>query len=353
MTTARDPHELTGLPVGWSAYRPEHADVAALHALRVRHETAAHDRPVSTLVDVTTEVSGAGAAARTHLAARDNDGEVRGWATVQDRAAGRVIVAVVVDPRLAEDAGDALAATLFAWAASAGADLAHARGLSRVQLDSGAFEPDRRQQARLTAAGYHHVRTWLQMARPVTADDAAVDPPGPGVRVRRVGRGEDRMPDPADLVAVHDVLEQAFADHFNHHEETFAEFVERLRADPGHRWDHWWLAELVTDEASGSAEPGGALVASASLGTEGEVRGTYIDYLGVLRTARGRGLARSLLDAVVADAAARGRASVALEVDADSPTGAADLYRSLGFETRYVTQSWHRELDDQELSAPG
>ena len=42
--------------------------------------------------------------------------------------------------------------------------------------------------------------------------------------------------------------------------------------------------------------------------------------------------------------ARRGRDRVGLEVDADSPTGAAGLYTSMGWETRYVTQSWHRDV---------
>ena len=79
--------------------------------------------------------------------------------------------------------------------------------------------------------------------------------------------------------------------------------------------------------------------------------GTYVDYIGVHRRARGRGVAKALLSTVVADAARRGRDRISLEVDADSPTGAADLYRSLGWETSYVTESWHKDVP-AELS-PG
>ena len=35
---------------------------------------------------------------------------------------------------------------------------------------------------------------------------------------------------------------------------------------------------------------------------------------------------------------------VTLEVDADSSTGADQLYLSLGWRTSYVTQSWHRDV---------
>jgi ribosomal protein S18 acetylase RimI-like enzyme len=59
---------------------------------------------------------------------------------------------------------------------------------------------------------------------------------------------------------------------------------------------------------------------------------------------RGRGVAKGLLRTVIADAAARGRDNVGLEVDADSPTGADRLYRGMGWETSYVTESWHRDV---------
>ena len=63
------------------------------------------------------------------------------------------------------------------------------------------------------------------------------------------------MPDEADLRAVHDVLEGAFTDHFNSTEETFDEFIHRLREDPGHRWDHWWLAEIVDGRVASRSRP--------------------------------------------------------------------------------------------------
>src|SRR5690606_29068956 len=123
--------------------------------------------------------------------------------------------------------------------------------------------------------------------------------PHPTVTVRPVRRGADGMPERADLMAVHDALETAFVDHFNYHAETFEEFLGRLREDPGHRWDHWWLAE-IRDEPSGPARVGGALIGTASGGDEPD--GTYVAYLGVPRDARGRGVARSLLHAAIADA---------------------------------------------------
>lgn len=334
--------EVATLPEGWRAETPGPGDVAELHALRARHEVAARGAESAGADATHAEVAGDGAGTRTHRVVRDAAGAARGWATAHDRAAGRVLVAVVVDPLLDDPTGDRVAAALFAWAEGAGLDHARARGLTRTQLDSGAFATDARQQRWLAAAGHTHVRTWWQMRRPVGDDDRGLRPTGPGVVVRQLEREAGGMPDERDLVAAHDLLEQAFVDHFNHHEETFDEFLVRLRADPGHRWDHWWLAELVD---AGAPEPVGVLIAGESADRDGRVTGSYVEYLGVRRTARGRGVARSLVDAVVTDAAERGRHHVGLEVDADSPTGAADLYVSLGFATSYVTQSWHRYVD--------
>jgi GNAT superfamily N-acetyltransferase len=283
---------------------------------------------------------------RRHVLLRDDAGTARGWATVHDRAAGRVIVSVLVDPELDAGKADGIATALFAWAARAATDLALDRGVEVTQMDSGAFDQDPRQQRWLADSGFTHTATWLQMSRPVTPTDAdreAPTEPDPAVVVRRVRRTGHRMPEQEDLTAVYDILEKAFTDHFNYHFETFDEFFSRLREDPGHRWDHWWIAELGDDSAA-AARPAGVLVATASPGDGDTPAGTYIAYLGVLRSARGTGVARSLLHAVIVDAAERGRSRVGLEVDADSSTGAVDLYASTGFKTVGSTQSWHRDL---------
>ena len=76
-------------------------------------------------------------------------------------------------------------------------------------------------------------------------------------------------------------------------------------------------------------EPVGALIGTVSESTSGP-DGSYVSYLGVLESARGRGVAKGLLHTIIADAAGRGRNRVGLEVDADSPTGAAELYTGDG-----------------------
>jgi ribosomal protein S18 acetylase RimI-like enzyme len=342
---------LDRLPEGWTASAPDDGDAPELAALLRRHEERGRGWAGSGEDDVLIEVSAQGYITRENVILRDAEGEVRGWASAHDRAAGRMLLVVVVDPRLDDgrpETADLVAELLFSWADAAAKRIGAERGLDVQQIDSGAFADDPRQQGWLERAGYRRVRSWWQMSRPVPPEDADLDAseelrPRAGVRIRQVERQGTGMPSEDDLRIVHDVLESAFADHFNSHEETFDEFIFRLREDPGHRWDHWWIAELV-DPDTGEVEPAGALVAAVVEGEEGQPAGSYVEYIGVLANARGRGVAKSLLATVIADAARRGRNRVGLEVDADSPTRSDALYTSMGWRTRYVTQSWHREV---------
>ncbi|WP_225755058.1 GNAT family N-acetyltransferase [Actinotalea sp. Marseille-Q4924] len=327
------------LPEGWSVRAPGPPDVDDLHRVAAAHDVAAAGVSTTSRASVAAHVVGDGSSARIHAVVTEPTGRVVGWASVHDRAAGRVIVGVSVDPGLDHAVADVVGAALYAWAEGEGCRLAAERGLSSTQLDAGAFAGDARQHRWLAAAGYERVRTWWQMARavlPAEGEPGAFPDPQQGVVVRQVV-GDDGEPSGADLRAVHDVLETAFTDHFNYHEESFDEFVERQQQEVGHAWDHWWLVEVE------DGEPVGALIGERSAGGAGP-DSTYVAYLGVTQAARGRGVATSLLRAVIADAASRGRDRVTLEVDADSPTGAERLYASMGFEQRYSTESWHRDV---------
>ncbi len=343
------------LPPRWSVAAAQKADADELTTLLRRHEKRARGWAGGSRDDVLVEVSGAGAEVRANLVLRDDQGMLRGWGSAHDRVAGRMLLVVVVDPRLDDVTADRAARVLFGWADEQASRVGSERGLEVQQVDTGAFADDERQHRWLAGAGYTKVRSWWQMSRPVTPQDAGLDPePREGVVIRRVERQGSGMPDERDLRTVHDVLERSFTDHFNSHEETFDEFVSRLREDPGHRWDHWWIAEIV--DADQDPEPAGALVGTVLSGDRDDdlgakqPDGSYISYLGVLQSARGRGVARSLLNTIIADAVAQGRNRVGLEVDADSPTRADSLYVSMGWKTSYVTESWHRDVPGSRLS---
>ncbi|MEX0428945.1 GNAT family N-acetyltransferase [Nocardioides sp. DS6] len=336
------------LPDGWTARGPELDDLPRLVALRSADKNPFTGSSGVAEETVESEIAGLKSWTRRQQVAVDPDGVVRAWATVHDRAAGRTMVHLYVDrgdyPGV--DRAADVAASLYAWMEERARAIARMRGLTGTQLDASPYAEDTVQRGWLEAAGYTKVRTWLQMTRPVDPDEAETLPaPRPGVTVRRVGTHDNGLPVAADLRTVHQMLEESFADHFNSYRESFPEFVQRLREDPGHRWDHWWLAFVDDPERpDGPPLPAGALVASLLQPGPNGKEGSYVEYIGVNRRARGRGVAKALLFAVIGDVAERGGDRVGLEVDADSPTGADGLYTSLGWTTDYVTESWHKDI---------
>lgn len=347
-----DPDEALGdpppLPDGWTVGTPDPADrfdVARLTHLLRAHERHGRGWAGAGIDDVLVEVSEHGLRTRENLVVRDAEGQIHAWGSVHDRSTGRMLFVHVVERDLPDEVADRCSEVLFEWAEAQARAVGAARGLLTQQIDTGAFAGDERQARWLARAGFERVRTWWQMSRPVSAEEAGLveDPEswdGEDVVFRLVRRTGEGLPDEEDLREMHEVLEGAFVDHFNSSEETFEEFIHRLREDPGHRWDHWWLAELTEGE---QPEPVGALVGTVSESPNGP-DGSYVSYLGVLEAARGRGVAKGLLRTIIADAARRGRDRVGLEVDADSPTGAAGLYTSMGWETSYITESWHFDV---------
>ena len=335
--TAPAPLPAPELPAGWASRVPGAPDVSALVSLlsERRRAAGAPSRVDPELVE-SWVVGPASWTRRQLVVERDGDAPAA-WVVVHDRAAGRTGVELSVRPGCPD--ADELAPALLRWAAGTAREVAVERGLPSTKLDASPYVGEQRLAEWLTAAGYRRTRTWLQMSRPV--DDApTLPPPREGVVVRRVATHENGMPAAQDLQLVHRVLEASFADHFNSYRESFPEFLQRLREDPGHRWDHWWIAEVDVD---GRSVAGGALVASVAREDESGIEGSYVDYIGVHRTARGRGVAKTLLHTVIRDAHELGRNRVGLEVDADSPTGADGLYRSMGWTTAYETESWHAE----------
>ncbi len=330
------------LPTGWSARVPGLDDLDALVALRGADRLAFTGSDSVDREAVESEIAGPASWTRRQLIALDPEDRPRAWITVHDRAAGRTMVMVYVDRSTSE--ANTVAAALYAWAEEQAREICILREVTATRLDASPFAEDRVQQGWLADAGYDKRRTWPQMTRPVAPEEATSLPePRDGVTVRRVASHDNGLPVAGDLHLVHEMLESSFEDHFNSYRESFPEFVQRLREDPGHRWDHWWLAFVEGDD--GEPLAAGALVGTVLRANDAGHEGSYIEYIGVHRHARGRGVAKALLHTVIADAAERGRDRVGLEVDADSPTGADGLYRAMGWTTTYVLESWFKDLD--------
>ncbi len=330
---------LPDLPPGWSVRTPAEDDVTALAALRLADHAPYTGEGVADEESVRSEVVGTASWTRRQLVVSPpGQSRPRGWVSVQDRAGGRTTVSLWLERDLPDL--DAVAAALYVWAGQQGCAIAALRGLDHTRMDASPFAEDTVQRGWLAAAGYTRRRRWLHMTRPV--DPTEVLPPlREGVTIRQVDTHDNGIPVARDLQVVHRMLEESFQDHFNSYRESFPEFVQRLREDPGHRWDHWWLADVSTD---GGDVPAGAVVCSVLPTDPQGIEGLYVDYIGVNRAARGRGVAKGLLHTVLGDAALHGRNRVGLEVDADSPTRADEIYLSMGWATDYVTESWFRDV---------
>ena len=321
---------------------PTAADAPDVARLLAAHQQAAKGSAGVDAEAVLGQLAGIGSWTRRQALVHDPAGRLVAWLSVHDRASGRTLVEVTVAPDLPEGAAAALAAAFFGAAQRHAATSRACVGRSTL-LDSGAYADDPRQQRWLAAAGFEQTRTWLQMTRPVLAATRrrrARRRAGRRRAARRAARRRPpRGPGPAGrALGARGVLPGPL--------QRVPRELPRVRhaaaRGPGHRWDHWWLATVETDEGVFRA---GALVSSVLREDADGFEGSYVDYIGVHRRARGRGVAKALLHTVIADAARRGRNRVGLEVDADSPTGADGLYTSMGWVTDYRTQSWHRELD--------
>jgi ribosomal protein S18 acetylase RimI-like enzyme len=169
--------------------------------------------------------------------------------------------------------------------------------------------------------GLEPVRYTKEMLMPL--DRAGIAPRPAGVDIRSWDRHRDRQ--------AMDVLNRAFADHWGSTPTDFESFQHRLESD-GTRVDISFLA-IAQDEVVGvclnAAYPEDEAVTGRKEG--------WIETLGVNRQWRGRGIATALIGSSLTAFAREGMTHGAIGVDADSQTGAFDLYRRIGFEVTHGT----------------
>jgi mycothiol synthase len=220
-----------------------------------------------------------------------------------------------------------LGSALLGWAEETAGPLHDGRHPGRPLSLSGRF-PTRLADASalFTANGYEPTRWFLRM----TADlrGAMDDPPAPdGIRV--VPFTQDRA---ADSLLVRN---EAFRDHWgsvDYSPQEWAHFMRFQAFRPAFSFLAYQGADPVGLVLSHEYEEYNRLVGYRDL---------YIALVGTRRAARHRGIGSALLRHALATARADGVASAALDVDADSPSGAVGIYERIGFSVRdnWVTQT--------------
>lgn len=184
--------------------------------------------------------------------------------------------------------------------------------------------------ALLSGAGFEPARWFYDMVA-VSLDGIAVTPMPEGLELRPV-RTEDRR-------RIWDAQAEAFRDHWGEAEWVEEDWV-RDDADPANADPRFWRVAWDGDEVAGVV----TTIVPVEENERHRRQRVYVSGVSVRRPWRRRGLARALLAGSLAGAREAGYTSASLGVDTDSPTGATDLYRSLGFEPAKTYIAWRKAL---------
>ena len=203
-------------------------------------------------------------------------------------------------------------------------------GVTPKWLSSEGVESDAGNLALLRGAGYQPARYYYDMV--LASLDAIEAPPMPdGLEIRPVTRDQYR--------AIWEAEAEAFRDHWGEMEWTEEDW-RRFEADPDMADPSLWRVGWDGDQVAG-------VIVTTVPGEENERHGrrrVYVAGVSVRRPWRRRGLARALLARSLVAAREIGFTSASLGVDSDSPTGANDLYQSLGFEPELTFIAWSKPL---------
>jgi mycothiol synthase len=184
--------------------------------------------------------------------------------------------------------------------------------------------------ALLATEGYEPVRFFFEMLkRDLTSPAERPLPAGLEIRPTTM----------ANLRQAFNAENEAFRDHWGHHEFSDEEFTHIVE-DPDLDLDLWRVA-WDGDEVAGVVAVGVYSDENRLLGVD---RG-WLDRISVRQPWRHRGVATSLILAACVALRERGIAEAALGVDADNPSGALGLYESLGFVQVQRATSWRKPLE--------
>ncbi|OIH99430.1 hypothetical protein BIU97_05350 [Curtobacterium sp. MCBA15_009] len=310
-------------PVGGLTFRPATLDdLPAMHAVAVAAAAVddPHARPSTADLHRSLSTEGLDVARDTVVGA-DADGHVQAYGIVVDVPSRVTAARVVLDGAVHPDHRDrGVGRRLLAWQSGrarqrlatldvdlpAALDVGGRRGSSVLRLAA--------------RAGFEPIRDWvdMQVVFDERSDEVAVPSVPDGLVVRRTTAD--------DIEPMRLAKNDAFRDHWGSQPMVAADWHGFLTA-PKSRPD---LSRVVVDGD-------GSVLAFAVVESDPEsfaARGHsfgYVHWVGVVRAARGTGLAPIVLDAALQAIRADGLAAAVLHVDAENPSGAGRIYERLGF----------------------
>jgi len=323
--------ERSTLPEGFTVRPAAAEDAPALVALLRADEIAATGETSVSITEVTEWFEGVRARERGVTRVVQRDADVVGVWRVYRNFDDKYWVQTIVDRTLDPHHLDRLWAAGLAWAEHTVIAIAAGLAVDSPRSELWVYENDALAHRQAEAAGFVQVRAFVEMQ----VDLAEYTPPADARTPVAIRRADIAAADSPDLRTMYEVITESFRDHFDFALRSFDDWVDGRLTDPLVATDHWYLAEL-------GGEPVGGLIGHNSY-LESDNAG-YIANIGVLRSGRGKGVAKALLHTSFVRYAADGRDAVKLHVDAESPTGATHLYEAVGMYRRLVGFDFHKQL---------
>ncbi|MGY1824119.1 N-acetyltransferase family protein [Geodermatophilus sp. SYSU D00079] len=268
---------------------------------------------------------------RDGLAVCDPDGAVVGWATATASRGVRDGFRVWLEGRVHPGSrGRGVGRALLDWQLRRGAEL-HRRSHPEVPglLAASTYPAMTALEGLLRRAAFTPERWYRDMERPLR--DLPEVPPVPGIELVPFTRDRDE-----EVRLAHNA---AFAEHFGSAERDPVVWRSSFTGQRAFRPDLSVLA-LADGAVVGYVL---AYVFAADTRATG-VRQVHLGQVGVLRPARGRGVAAAAIATALRAAAAAGCGTAGLQVDSENSTGAPALYARLGFEPVRTRTSWVHRL---------
>jgi ribosomal protein S18 acetylase RimI-like enzyme len=305
--------------------------VPAIAALAARIGDSLGDEPVMSVEDVRAELSHPELDSAQDTVVVVEDGRAVAFVIAYDEQAGRTELDPLIDPDLAPAAQDALLDAFLAWGIERADTFGRRRGLQQTRLFTAAARDETAMFAAFARSGFAYTRTFSRMRIDLARGGPAAAAMPAGVRLEPV---DPR--DPGVLRRLHAVDDVGFADHWGFQPRSPEEFDVFVRSMSGLDPSGTWIA---VDTATGV--DGGLLIGTDRAAEQGD---GWVAELCVIPDYRGRGWAKALLAQAFAYYRGRGMTGVGLGVDADNPSGATALYRSVGMEVEQTWDVWELHL---------